>query len=127
MSQSIHEQKITLQTEKKRCLAFLRDKELNLPAHLQQTADILSTQEHLEMINKKLEKIAKAEAKEAAAKAKAVQDSLKMVEEIKGKIWLIREEINSSVSKLEGQHKGLFFDLSNTLSQLLRNFEPKDK
>ena len=124
---STQETKVTLQAEQRRCQAYLRERELNLPSHLQQNADILSTENHLEMINAKLEKIVEAEEAARAATAKLIADSVKKVTTLKDKLYKLREEIDRDVGKLHGNHKGMFFEVSQTLSQILQQHKPATK
>lgn len=121
------QEKVTLEQEKHRCLQFLRDKQLNLPEHLQQNADILSTEEHLERINAKLEKIAEAERKAKVAREKKLTDSKAKVLKLKDEFYYFRERILAEVKELDGAHKGLFFEAETAIKQLIKLHKPAKK
>ena len=116
------QERVTLETERKRCLDFLRDKQLNLPSHLQQNADILSTEEHLERINKKLEKIQKTEEKAQKAEAKKIADSLKMYTDFRDRLYDFRLEVDELFTKLHHTHKRSLTDIKQTLNLSLQNY-----
>ena len=128
MDQNILQEKVSLNAELKRCEAYLKDKLTELPEHLQ-TADtnVLSTQGQIKALNKRLGEIDKIEAREAAKQKKLVAKSLEKVMDMKDQLYFLREQMDKDVSSLYGTHKGIFFELSKTLSQVLLQHEPKSK
>ncbi len=121
-------ERVNITQELHRCKSYLKDREVELPSHLKQTdLSVLSTQKQIELLEEKLAKIDKAAADVVAKELKLKESSLKKVLAMKTKLYKLREEMDKDISSLHGSHRAVFFELSKTLAQVLRNYKPKGK
>ncbi len=117
-----------LLAEKKRTEIYLSDMRLNTPSViLDNSSDYKTASDHLERLNDEVIKLEKADEKAKAKHAKDAAQALKELEGVMTLVYDLRTEIDTKAAEGNIHTKPKLFEMSRTLSQILKSYEPKGK